>query len=106
MKKALIMALVLGLVAGSMAAPATAKKKKKKPVKIERVATGTYQTPNLVVVGQCNNTDAIGCVVMPAAPGEKYLTVKITDASGLPVNASIQQDQQPDAAPNPPTDDT
>ncbi|MGH2753405.1 MAG: hypothetical protein ACRDLB_03145 [Actinomycetota bacterium] len=98
MKKALIFALVIGLIAGAMAAPATAKKKKKKkkPVKVERTVSGTYQAPTLVIAGQCAQTDAIGCVPFTAASTEKYMSVTITDSSGLPVSASIQQDTNGD----------
>jgi hypothetical protein len=98
MKKALIFALVIGLIAGSMAAPAAAKKKKKKkkPVKIERVVNGSYQAPTLVAAGACAQTDAIGCVSFTAGSTEKYMKVKITDSTGLPVSASIQQDTNGD----------
>ena len=52
MKKALIFALVIGLIAGSMAAPATAKKKKKKkPAKIERTVEVPYTFPSAVGAG-------------------------------------------------------
>jgi hypothetical protein len=96
MKKTIVTLVTVGLVAGAFALPADAKKKKKKPVRVERVATGTYQAPQLVIIGTCAQTDAIGCVTFMAAPTEKYLKVTITDAAGLPVSASISQDQVPD----------
>jgi hypothetical protein len=91
MKKSVITLLVLGLVFASLAGPAEAKKKKKKaPAPV--VQTGTYQTPTLGIIGGCAQTDAEGCVSF-GVPSTKliYVSVNITDASGLPVSASIQQ---------------
>lgn len=92
MKKSIISLLVLGLIFGSLVGSAEAKKKKtKKPVKVEQ--SGTYQTPTLVILGGCAQTDGVGCVEF-AAPASNlvYVTVNITDATGLPVSASIQQE--------------
>lgn len=100
MKKIIIIALVLGLVAGALAAPAAAgkKKKKKKNAKVERTVEGSYMLPSLVIAGGCAQQDAIGCVRFAVGAGEKFVTaVKITDDNGLPIYASIQQDTDGDA---------
>lgn len=99
MKRAIIVALVLGLVAGALAAPATAgkKKKKKKQAKVERTVTGSYELPALVVAGFCGQQDAIGCVTFTAVKPEKWIKeLNITDQHGLPVWASVQQDTDGD----------
>jgi hypothetical protein len=96
MKKAILVALILGLVAGSMAAPAEAKKKKK-PKRVERTAEGAYDAPALILVGACAQTGAIGCVSIPTGPGERYVSVTVTDAHGQPVYVSIQADMDGNA---------
>ena len=96
MKKTLIAALVLGLVAGAMAAPATAKKKK--PKKVERVVEIDYQGPGVGItspaasVGYCYQfpvSDA--CLTVIPEPGEKYIKIEVTDASGTAVAGFISQ---------------
>jgi hypothetical protein len=92
MKKAVTLLLILGLLAGALAMPAEAKKKKKKKVtKIERQAQGTYQAP-ATVVGNCTQTDGIGCMTIQSATNERYLTAKATDAHGQPVSISVEAD--------------
>lgn len=100
MKKAIVMALVLGLIAGMMSVPATAgkkKKKKKKNVRVEREAQGTYALPSLVVAGGCGQADAIGCVTFATGGKEQWITkAQVTDEHGQPVYVSIQQDTDGD----------
>ena len=99
MKKALIFALVIGLIAGSMAAPATAKKKKKKkPVKVERVVEVDYQGPGVGVtspggsVGYCYQFPVSDtCLTMIPEAGEKYIKIEVTDASGTAIAGFISQ---------------
>ena len=99
MRKAIIVALVLGLVAGSLSAPAVAKKKK--PKKVERVVELTYDLGATgagapVGTGAClRPTNSCGDI--PTGSTEKYVTVEITDAAGLPVAFSLTQDTDPDA---------
>ncbi|MGH2753406.1 MAG: hypothetical protein ACRDLB_03150 [Actinomycetota bacterium] len=87
MKKALIFALVIGLVAGALSMPATAKKKKKKrkkPARIERVIETRYEFPSGIGTsgaGACN-----GCPAVPSGPGERYAMVEVTD-DNLPIGA-------------------
>lgn len=94
MRKMIISALVLGLVAGSLSAPAIAKKKKK-PVKVERVAEATYDNPAVGIGGVVSSGSAGGSMEFPLLPGEKYLSLDVTDGSGTAVYASLSQDTDP-----------
>jgi len=96
MKKFLILAVVLGLVAGSLAGPAVAKKKKKKTTKVERVAEGTYDNPAVGIGGVVSSGSAGGSIEFPLLPGETYLSLDVTDASGTAVYASLSQNTNPD----------
>lgn len=98
MRKALAVALAAGLLAGAFVGPAEAGKKKKKPVKTERVAESTYDGPAigssdiggvcLVATNSCGNFLAL--------PEEKYMSVEITDSAGFPVSASVSWDTDGD----------
>jgi len=90
MRKTIAVALALGLLAGALVAPAEAgkKKKKRKPKKVEREAQGTYAAP-ATVVGNCTQTDGIGCIGILSGPKEKYITATITDAHGQPVAVTV-----------------
>lgn len=99
MKKTFSVVLMIALIAGAFAAaPAEAKKKKKKkpPVPVTRSAQGTYAAP-ATVVGNCTQTDGVGCMTIQSGAGEQYLTAKVTDASGQPVLVSVQADLDGDA---------
>jgi hypothetical protein len=91
MKRIVILVLAIGLVFGSIAT-AEAGKKKKKPVKTTREAQGAYDAPTPVAAGGCAQTGAVGCVTIPSAPGEIYVTATVTDATGTPVPVSVQAD--------------
>lgn len=92
MKKLIAIALSVGLLAGAYAMPAEAgKRKKKKVVKVTREAQGTYSAP-ATVVGNCTQTDGVGCMTIPAGAEEVFLTAKVTDASGQPVLVSVDAD--------------
>jgi hypothetical protein len=78
MKKTITLLLVLGLIAGSLAAPAAAKKKKKKPVRVERVAEARYEFPSGIGSGSVGGACS-GCPSLPAASGETWVKIEITD---------------------------
>ncbi|MFN2588421.1 MAG: hypothetical protein ABR613_09950 [Actinomycetota bacterium] len=96
MKKAIVVALTAGLLAGALVGPADAGKKKKKPapppapVKVERVVELPYQVPNIGVAtpatagGFCMlSLDNPGtCVNIPLQAGEAYVKIEVKDASG------------------------
>lgn len=87
MKRTLVLMMVVGMVFGSTVAADAAKKK---PKKVERVATGTYQSTAVVAVGTCAQTDAINCVRIPAAATEQYVTAVVKDASGQAVPVAVK----------------
>jgi len=99
MRKAIVVALVLGLVAGALSAPAVAKKKK--PKKVERVVEITYDAGatgvgSPVGTGVCfRPTNSCGDI--PVGSTEKFITVELKDTSGLPVSFSLTQDTDPEA---------
>ncbi|HEV2756004.1 MAG TPA: hypothetical protein VG318_09545 [Actinomycetota bacterium] len=97
MKKAIVVALTAGLVAGALVGPADAGKKKKKPpvpppapVKVERVVEIEYQVPNLGVAtdvtsgGICmlDTNNPGSCVNIPLQAGEAYVKIEVADTSG------------------------
>jgi hypothetical protein len=92
-RRTLAVALILGLVGGALVAPAEAgKKKKKKKQRIERTVEGTYDLPTLVIAGSCSSSGAIGCVALPSAAKERFVTATVTDQHGQPVYVSVQAD--------------
>ncbi|MGH2693785.1 MAG: hypothetical protein ACRDJJ_03105 [Actinomycetota bacterium] len=90
MRRTIVAAIILGLLAGSLVAPAEAGKKKKKAT--TRTAEGSYDMPALVLLGACAQTGAIGCVTFATAKEESWITkLKITDQHGMPVYAELAQ---------------
>ena len=83
MKKTLLVALALSLVAGALAMPAQAKKKKKKPVKVERVQEARYENP---AIGTAGVGACAGCPAFATGPGERYISVEVTD-DALPIGS-------------------
>lgn len=86
MRKTISIALALGLLVGGFIG--TAEAGKKKPKRVERQAQGTYAAP-ATVVGNCTQTDGIGCMSITSGPGETYLTGKVTDSHGQPVVITV-----------------
>lgn len=99
MKKAVVVALTVGLMGGAIAAPAEAKKKKPKPVKVERVVEVDYQTTGIGVatpartLGVCPFADAQAqeCVEVFPEAGEKYVKIEVKDATGQKQYGFISQ---------------
>ena len=78
--------LVSGLV-GQLPSANAGKKKKR----VERTATADYvgfSGFRGAVEGTCDQPP-VGCVSIPVEPGEKFVTVEVTDAAGQPVWASV-----------------
>ena len=92
MKRTLLVLLVLGLVGSLLIAPAASAKKKPKT----RTYEGTYTCPcGFQVAGQGPGWrlgSGEGGFQIAVAPGEKKISLEITDDSGLPVYFSITQD--------------
>ncbi|MFN2595192.1 MAG: hypothetical protein ABR579_09935 [Actinomycetota bacterium] len=90
MKKLLVTMLSLALIGGAIAAPAAQAKKPKQQKSITE--HGDYQAPSAIVLAACSNTGAVGCVEFaPPSASLKWITVKVTDATGLPVSGMIAQ---------------
>jgi hypothetical protein len=84
----LSVALLTGVVGGLPDASAGKKKKKKR---VERTAEAQYvgfSGFRGAVEGSCDAEPA-GCVILPIEPGEKFVSVEVTDTSGQPVWASV-----------------
>ena len=98
MKRSLAVLLVLGLAASFAVAPAQAKKKKK-PVRAERVVEVDYQLGGLGVstpaatAGTCfvDPTQPASCKDVALMKGESYIKIEIQDASGTTVPGSMNQ---------------
>jgi hypothetical protein len=96
MKKAIVVALCVGLIAGMFAAPAAAqkKKKKKKPVKIERVVEFDYNCPctGRIQLGTLTDDGTnIGGGAIPTGLNDVYMTAVIEDEFGQPVRVNFNQ---------------
>ncbi|HJR46105.1 MAG TPA: hypothetical protein VJ927_10930 [Actinomycetota bacterium] len=106
MKRAIAVALALGLLGGALVAPAEAAKRKKKkppaPVKVERVVEFDYQCPcvGLFQLGGLTGGTNIGGGPFLLEAGEVYLTAVAEDAGGQPVAVDINQDLDGDGGNN------
>ncbi len=87
MKRFLILFLILGLVAVSMA---TAEAKKPRN-RVERTVEGSYNTQFVPYGGLVANTcdNATGCVIIDTRRDEAYFTAKVADAHGRPVLVTV-----------------
>lgn len=90
MKRFLILLMVLGLIAGSVA---TAEAKgRKRPTRVERTVEGRYGPYPAPVTG-CNEAlGSFACLVVEARPTEAFFTAKVTDAHGQPVFVEVRND--------------
>jgi hypothetical protein len=99
MKKAIVVAITAGLIAGAFVGPADAGKKKKKPVRVERVVEVDYAAPGIGVTtpaaagGICPFADPTTqqCIEIPLQVGEAYVKIEIADAAGQTVAGYISQ---------------
>ena len=98
MKRKLVVLLVLGLIVGSLAGTAEAKKKKKAKT---RTVEYEYTVPSPGVsglVGACMavlGVDGTACADIPTSTQEAYVAVTVTDATGQPANFDLAQDTDP-----------
>jgi hypothetical protein len=99
MKKAIVVAISMGLLAGALVGPADAKKKKPRVKKVERVVEVEYTGPGVGVVtpnasgGACPFKDVTTqeCIEIPLELGEAYVKIEMADASGQKVAGYISQ---------------
>lgn len=88
MKRFLILFMVLGLIAGSVATAEA--KRKKRPIRVERTVEGSYGLYPAPVTG-CNEVlGSFACLVVETRPTERFFTAKVTDAHGQPVFVEVQ----------------
>ncbi len=95
-RKAIAVALAVGLLTGAMAAPVEAGKKKKKPKRVERVVEFDYvcPCPGFYQFGSATGTNFGGG---PLAVGaESYIKITAEDASGTAVLVNVNQDTDGD----------
>lgn len=94
MKRFLIMFMVLGLLAGSMAT-AEAAKRAKKPIRVERTVEGSYDTQFVPFAGMVTHTcphgnaPTVGCFTVQTRTKEAFLEAAVTDAHGQPVLVTV-----------------
>ncbi|HEX2295363.1 MAG TPA: hypothetical protein VHN37_08655 [Actinomycetota bacterium] len=82
-----VVAAMAMVVAASATAPAEAGKPKKKTRTVEKAyagATGVRGVQDSPCVAE-----PLGCVRFPIEPGERFVTIEVTDASGQDVWASV-----------------
>lgn len=84
MKRFLIMFMVLGLLAGSVA---TAEAKKKKSSPVERTIEERYGVVPYPLT-ECER-GSLTCMAVEARPTEAFFTAKVTDAHGQPVFVQV-----------------
>lgn len=102
MKNRIAVAVSLALLLGAVASPtALAGKKGKKNKKVTREATGEYavslgttHAPSPFWIG--SPIGNVTSVQFPVGVGERYVTVEIEDASGLPAGGTITADTDGD----------
>ena len=92
MRKLVVLALVTGLVVGSVASAEAGKKKA--PKKTTRSAEAAYIAPARLYWAPTG--DNIGGASFPTAAGESYVTIDIEDNAGMDVSAAVGQDPEGD----------
>ncbi len=92
MKRFLVLLMVLGLMAGSVAT-AEANKKKKKAKRVQRTVKGSYEPPWVPPVTGCKSLlGPWSCMDVETRSTEKYFTAKVTDAHGQRVFFAVLGD--------------
>lgn len=97
MRKTIAVILAAGLVGGALlAAPADAKKRRKKPVKVERTEEAAYTIPvvgHTDAAGGCNfgGQQGLGCVSFIPSATENYVSFDVADVTGQTPYVSVTQ---------------
>ncbi len=86
MKRSVVLALVVGLTAGSLVPQAAAA-----PRTRSRTDVSTYQQPPATITASCGYNPESTCVEFQTFPRDAYVSVEIVDATGLPIPAFIWQ---------------
>lgn len=90
MRRTIAIAVGLTLLSGLLTTPVDAKKK---PKKVVRTYSEPYEASSIGsadATGTC--VDQNGCVFLGVGPNERFLSVEIVDDTGLPVAATLGQD--------------
>src|SRR5688572_27216627 len=87
MKRFLILYMVLGLLAGSVATADA--KRTRKPTRVERTIEENYGPYPAPVTGCNEPLGGWACVVVPTGTNESFFTAKVMDAHGLPVFVEV-----------------
>lgn len=86
MKRFLILFMVFGLIAGSVATADAGKR----PMETQRTVKANYLGAQLVYeYRSCVHSGRLGCVIIPTRRSEGSLTARVTDAHGQPVAVSV-----------------
>jgi hypothetical protein len=85
-KRFLITFLILGLALGSVA---TAEAKKRKPGRVERTVTGSYDLYPAPVTGCNEPLGSWACLKIESRSTEAFFTATVTDAHGQPVFVEV-----------------
>lgn len=86
MKRFLIMFMILGLIAGSVAAADAEERFERAERTVE---AGYYGAQLLYQYRSCAVSGGAGCVTLDTLPSEDSLTAKVTDAHGQPVSVWV-----------------
>ncbi|HEV2754499.1 MAG TPA: hypothetical protein VG318_01825 [Actinomycetota bacterium] len=92
MRKLVVVALVTGLLVGSVASAEAGKKKA--PKKVTRVAEASYIAPARFYWAPTG--DNIGGASFATGAGESFVSVEIADNAGMDVSAAVGQDPEGD----------
>ena len=88
MKRFLILVMVLGLVAGSVA---TAEARgKKRPARVERTVERSYGSYPAPVTGCNEPLGSYACLIVQTRPTERFFSAQVTDAHGQPVYVEVR----------------
>lgn len=92
MRKLLVVAAVCGLLVSSVASAEAGRKKA--PKKRTRVAEASYIAPAYFYWAPTG--DNIGGVTFPTGADEAFVSIEISDSSGMDVSAAVGQDPEGD----------